>query len=195
MAQVSVFNLTYEGTPPWDIGRPQPEIVKLAQAGEITGDVLDVGCGTGENALYLVSHGHEVWGIDAAPLAIEKAQGKAAQRGSTATFQVWDALDLERLGRSFDTVIDSGLFHTFSNEERRCFTQSLKSVLRSGGTYFMLCFSDLQEGHFGPRRVSQEEIRETFGPGWRVNYIREARFASMDSDDGARAWLASITRL
>jgi len=68
------FNSIYKGIPPWDIGRPQKEIIRLAKDGEISGRVLDVGCGTGENALYLAGLGFEVWGIDAAPAAIKKAK-------------------------------------------------------------------------------------------------------------------------
>ena len=82
------FELAYQGKPPWDIGRPQKEYVQLEQAGEIVGSVLDVGCSTGENALYLAEHGHEVWGVDFTPTAIQKAQEKSAQRHLTATFRV-----------------------------------------------------------------------------------------------------------
>ncbi len=191
---MSWFNYAYEGTPPWDIGRPQGEIVRLTEAGEIKGAVLDVGCGTGENSLFLASKGHEVWGIDAAPLAIEKAKEKAKQRALKATFLVHDALDLESLGREFDTVIDSGLFHTFSDEEREIFAKSLASVLRPGGTYCMLCFSDKEPAGGGPRRISQAEIRSTFRRGWRINYIRETSFEAGFGGHGPRAWLASITR-
>ena len=81
--------------PPWDIGRPQQEFVRLEEAGEIQGSVLDIGCGTGENALYLAGLGHDVWGIDSAPLAIEKAKAKARKRGLKATFLVFNALKLQ----------------------------------------------------------------------------------------------------
>lgn len=130
------FNYAYEGgrVPPWDVGRPQGEFVRLAQGGEITGTVLDVGCGTGENALYLASLGHKVWGVDSSPLAIEKAKRKALERDIEATFLVWDASELHRLGRKFDTVIDSGLFHVFSDQERRVFARSLAAIVRGGGT-------------------------------------------------------------
>jgi 2-polyprenyl-3-methyl-5-hydroxy-6-metoxy-1,4-benzoquinol methylase len=80
------FDEAYSGTPPWDIGRPQGEFVRLAESGAIRGDVLDVGCGTGENALYLASLGHVVLGIDAAPHAIEKARKKSEERGIQVTF-------------------------------------------------------------------------------------------------------------
>jgi len=188
------FNPAYAGTPPWDIGRPQKEIMRLAEAGEIQGSVLDVGCGTGENALYLAGLGYEVWGIDGAAAAIEKAQAKAAQRGLKANFLVADALDLQRLGRTFDTVIDTGLFHVFSDEERPLFAGSLATVLRPGGTYYMLCFSEREPGSWGPRRVTQAEVRATFSQGWRINAIREAAF-EVNQPGEARAWLSSITRL
>ena len=74
------FNPAYRGTPPWDIGRPQPDFVRLEEAGEIQGSVLDVGCGTGEHVLYLASRGHDAWGVDLAPLAIDIARRKSAER-------------------------------------------------------------------------------------------------------------------
>jgi len=157
--------------------------------------VLDVGCGTGEHALYFAQHGHEAWGIDSSPTAIQKAQQKAAARGIAATFRVADALQLQALGKTFETVIDSGLFHVFSDEERLPFVQSLASVLKSGGTYYLLCFSDQESSSGpGPRRVSQAEIYATFGQEWRVKQIRATRFETT-SGQGAAAWLASISRV
>jgi cyclopropane fatty-acyl-phospholipid synthase-like methyltransferase len=156
--------------------------------------VLDVGCGAGEHALYLAQRGHEVWGIDSSPTAIQKARDKAASRGVTATFHVADALHLEALGRTFEMVIDSGLFHVFSDEARRLFVTSLAQVLQPGGTYYLLCFSDQQPGTGpGPRRVSQAEISTTFQEGWRVKEIQATRFETTDTQR-APAWLASMTR-
>jgi 2-polyprenyl-3-methyl-5-hydroxy-6-metoxy-1,4-benzoquinol methylase len=188
------FNAAYRGSPPWDIGRPQKEFVELEQRGEITGSVLDIGCGTGEHTLFFAAEGHEVWGIDSAPLAIRKAQEKAAERGLTVHFLVMDALDLARLARKFDTATDSGLFHTLSDEDRPVFVDSLAAVLSPGGKYFMLCFSDLEPGGFGPRRISRQEIRDSFREGWAINYIRPAVFESRTRAEGPRAWLSSITK-
>jgi len=127
------FEWAYKnGVPPWDIGRAQPAIVRLAEQGRIAGDVIDVGCGTGENALYLASRGLAVIGVDAAPTAIAQAQEKARLRGSSATFLVADALALEGLGRPFDVAIDCGLFHTFSDPDRIAFERSLHRTVRVG---------------------------------------------------------------
>ena len=189
------FNEAYRGTPPWDIGHPQGEIVRLVQSSEIRGAVLDVGCGTGENSLFLAAEGHEVWGIDSAPLALEKARLKAKDRQLNAKFLVHDALDLPSIGRKFDAVIDSGLFHVLSDEEREVFARGLATVLRPGGTYFMLCFSDKEPDGGGPRRITQAEIRQTFGGGWRINYIRETRFEASFNGHLPMAYIASITRI
>ncbi len=183
------------GTPPWDIGRAQPAIVRLADEGLIAGDVIDVGCGTGENALYLASRGLTVLGVDAAPTAIAQAQEKARLRGSSATFQVADALALERLGHTFDTAIDCGLFHTLSDPDRIRFERSLHRALRSGGRYVLLGFNEHQPGQLGPRRVTKAEIRATFATGWTVDSIVAERFAASLPGDGAHAWLALLTRI
>lgn len=191
---MAFFDSAYSGTPPWDIGRPQPEVVKLSETGEMLGKVLDVGCGTGENVLYLSQLGHEAVGIDLSPKAIKRAQLKAEERGLSARFVVGDALALEKLRTRFDCVIDSGFFHTLSDHDRLVFRRSLASTLKEGGTYFMLCFSELEpESWGGPRRVTQQEIRDTFGKPWQVNYIRDALFETRLREIEGHAWLSSIT--
>ena len=189
------FEGAYHGTPPWDIGRPQREFVRLEESGRISGDVLDVGCGTGENVLFLAGRGHDVWGVDSAPAAIEIARRKAEERGLAATFLVQDALNLQGIGRTFDTVIDSGLFHTLSDPERPCFVQNLSEVLKPGGYYFMLAFSEHEPGGYGPRRITKKEIQAAFSDGWRINAVQAAVFESRIRPEGSRAWLSSITRV
>ncbi len=183
-----------ETTPPWEIGRPQREVVGLAEAGLIRGRVLDVGCGTGENALYLAGHGLEVCGVDAAATAITRAREKAQERGLSARFDVADALHLETLSQSFDTVIDCGLFHTFSNEDRGRYVRSLASVVEPDGLVCLLCFSENEPGDWGPRRITQGEIRETFRDGWAVEEIRPAAFETRFEEGDVQAWLVLIRR-
>src|SRR5439155_1819341 len=113
------FDTAYEGAPPWEIGRPQDDVVRLEGRGGFKGKILDLGCGTGENALFLASKGYEVLGIDRVGAAIEKAKAKAAERKIECAFQVADALELGKLKKTFDTVLDCALFHVFSDEDRQ----------------------------------------------------------------------------
>jgi cyclopropane fatty-acyl-phospholipid synthase-like methyltransferase len=189
------FKKAYHGKPPWDIGRAQREFIRLEESGKISGDVLDVGCGTGENALYLAGRGHDVWGVDSAPAAIGIARKKAEERGLAATFLVKDTRHLHEIGRTFDTVIDSGLFHTLSDHERPILVWNLSKVLKPGGTYFMLAFSELEPAGYGPRRITKKEIQTAFTDGWRINEIRAAVFESHTRSEGSQAWLSSITRV
>jgi cyclopropane fatty-acyl-phospholipid synthase-like methyltransferase len=187
---------TGEWPAPWDIGRPQPEFVSLAQRGVLSGQVLDAGCGTGEHVLLAASHGADARGVDISPRAIEIACGKAAERGIGARFDVGDALRLPELEIEADTVIDSGLFHVFTDEERPRYVTGLASALRPGGHCYLMCFSDLQPGDYGPRRVSQQELRESFATGWQVESISPATF-EVNRTFGittTKAWLADLRR-
>jgi len=188
------FNDLYTGTPAWDIGRPQPAFLELAEVGVVRGRVLDVGCGTGEHALMAAGLGLDSTGIDAAPAAIAIAEDKARNRGLAVRFLVWNALQLAALGEQFDTVVDCGLFHVFDDDDRVQFVDSLRVVVPTGGRYHMLCFSDRQPGDWGPRRVTQDEIRASFSDGWQVDSIEAAKIDINIDPNGALAWRASITR-
>jgi SAM-dependent methyltransferase len=193
---VGFFDNAYRdgGVPTWDVGRPQGALVRLAASGLIVGDVLDAGCGTGENALHLAALGHAVVGVDFAVAAIERAEVKAADRGLPAEFLVADALDLAALGRAFDTVIDVGLFHTLGDVERARYVASLAAALRPGGRVFLLCWSDRNPFGRGPRRISRREIRTAFRDGWVVEAIDPEWLDSRLPEGRIHAWLARIAR-
>jgi SAM-dependent methyltransferase len=189
---------SYAGPPaPWDIGRPQPAFVRLADAGALTGAALDAGCGTGEHTILTVLHGASALGIDISPRAIDLARRKAAERGVDTRFQVLDALHLDTLGETFDTVLDSGLFHVFDDAARTQYVTAAHAVLRPGGHLHLMCFSDRQPGEWGPRRVSESELRAAFGAGWRIVSLDPDHF-EINPGLGtatAEAWLADVVRL
>jgi ubiquinone/menaquinone biosynthesis C-methylase UbiE len=185
------FRTAYRGNAPWDIGRPQGAFIELEREGMIKGKVLDVGCGTGENALFLASKGHEVWGVDIVELAIERAKAKNRRRGLGAHFLVGDALQLETLGTTFQTVIDCGFFHILDDEDRGRYVTSTSSVIKPGGTFHMLCFSDKATMVSGPRHLTEQEIIHSFA-GWKVRSIRESHFETNLVPAQVPALLASL---
>ena len=184
---------------PWDIGRPQPAILRVAEWGGLVEPVLDSGCGSGEHALLAASMGLEVKGVDVAGEAIERARGKARQRGLSAEFVVGDVLalkDIVRLDTPFRTVIDVGCFHTFSNADRPLYAASLAAVTQPGAILHLLCFSEHTPGNDGPRRVTQGEITGTFSRDWDVETIEPDTFtvSSLWPGPTPSAWLARIVR-
>lgn len=184
-----------DGPAPWDVG-PQPAIVQVAAEGGFSGPVLDVGCGSGENALHLASQGLPVLGVDVAETALAIARHTAAEREVEAEFAAVDAFALGSLGRRFATVLDSGLFHTFDGDERSRYVASLASVTEHEGTLYVLCFSD-DGPDTGPHPVTEDELRAAFHPGsgWVVVAVEPDRVRTRyHDDDGAPAWLATIVR-
>lgn len=192
-----MFQSMYAGQAPWDIGKPQPALVAVAD--RITGSVLDAGCGTGDHALFLAGRGCQVTGIDFVEEAIKRAKKKAAGRNLPVTFLVKDALELKNWGERFRIVIDSGLFHVFSDQDRQRYVEGLATVLKPGGRVFLMCFSDEEPGTQGPRRVSKQELFDAFAKGWDIESIQASRFEVVPdlkdmqfSEGGPKAWLAVI---
>jgi ubiquinone/menaquinone biosynthesis C-methylase UbiE len=192
------FQAAYEGKPLWDLGRPQKAFVEVAD--QITGSVLDAGCGTGDNALFFAQRGQPVVGIDFVETPIMEAKRKAGEFGVEAEFLQMDALNLMNLDRQFDSVIDCGLFHVLSDADRRPYVAGLVHVTKPNGRLFLMCFSDEEPAGPGPRRIKQDEIRAAFADGWTVESIRPSHFEPNPRserkfiDGGPNAWFAVIRR-
>lgn len=193
------FETAYAGQAPWDIPGPQRNFVYVAN--RITGAVLDAGCGTGENALFFASHGCVVTGIDFLEEPIRRAKEKAKERELDVRFLVKDALQLNNLSEHFDNVIDSGLFHVFSDEEAKTYVSGVAHVLRPGGHLFLLCFSDEEPGTQGPRRIPKQIIYDRFRDGWKVEAVTATQFEIHPDLKGRvfagkepKAWFAMIQR-
>ncbi|UGT61063.1 class I SAM-dependent methyltransferase [Nocardia asteroides] len=180
-----------DGPAPWDFGGPQPAVVRRAVT--FTGPILDAGCGSGENALFLAGRGLEVFGVDVAETALALARERAAERGLTAEFATADALRLDELGRTFPEVLDCGLLHTFDAAEKRAYATSLAAVTER--TLFLLCFADEGDDP-GPHPVSRAELAAAFGEsaGWRITAVEPDRIMTRFHANGAAAWFATIRR-
>lgn len=191
-----LYDDAYAGVPNWDIGRPQRAFVHLADTGRIRGPVLDVGCGTGELALFLARQGHNVLGIDLSPRAVDQAKAKAVwRRVDGAHFLIWDALDLPDLARAgfrFHTVTDSAMFHVLAASDRDGFVDGLETILAPGGHYFVL--GDVRQHEDATYGISPSELRARFRPedGWDVEFVYET---AMERRYGnTPAYLAGIRR-
>ncbi len=176
-----------EGAPapagvPWDIGAAQPRLMELEALGAISGEVLDIGCGLGDNAIFLATRGHSVTGLDGSPAAIEQARNRAAKAGvlsptagaAGVTFDVADATNLTGYDGLFDTVIDSALYHCLDDEGRQAYAAGLYRVTRSGARWHLYCFSgDNVNGLVAPRAaVSEDNLRDTLtANGWRIDFL------------------------
>jgi cyclopropane fatty-acyl-phospholipid synthase-like methyltransferase len=195
----ATFQNLYAGKAPWDIGRPQATFAAVAD--RITGPILDAGCGTGEHALFFAARGQQVTGIDFLEEAIRRARHKAAQRGTNVEFLVKDATTMADWDRRFASVIDCGLFHVFSDDDRRRYVQGLRHVLQSNGQVFLISFSDAEPGTEGPRRVTRPELYDSFADGWEIESLQPVQievnpdFTEIKfSKGGPRAWFAIIRR-
>ncbi len=192
------FESLYAGKAPWDIGKPQPVFVEVVD--QVRGSVLDAGCGTGESALYFAQRGHPVVGIDFLEFPIQQAKRKAEERRVQVEFIRMDALTLTTFDRKFDSVIDSGLFHVFSDDDRPRYVSGLAHVMKPGAKLFLACFSDEEPGTLGPRRVSRKELEAAFAKGWTFDSLAPARFEVIPemkesfSPGGPKAWFAVIQR-
>ncbi|HET6816708.1 MAG TPA: class I SAM-dependent methyltransferase [Mycobacteriales bacterium] len=190
------WDAAYSGTapPPWDIGRPQPRFEVLARAGAFRGRILDCGCGTGEHALLVSAEGADALGIDLSERAVSQARAKAQSRGLPARFEVANALTF-RAPEPFDVVLDCGVFHVFDDTDRATYVNTLRALIRPGGTLYLMCFSDREPGDWGPRRVSATELYDAFANGWRMDLAPSTMSVNpIEGRTEVQAWFAAVVR-
>ncbi|WP_117594987.1 class I SAM-dependent methyltransferase [Haloprofundus halophilus] len=165
-----------ETVPPWDIGHPQPALVDAIESYELTGPILDVGCGTGIHALWATERGYTALGIDFSEVGIEVAQKRAREQGLDADFRVANALNLPSNLGPFKTVLDSGLFHAFETDERETYARELAAAVSSGGHLFLVGFAEGATENAGPNPLTPDDIHSAFGNQWTVHETQESVF-------------------
>jgi SAM-dependent methyltransferase len=164
---------------PWNIGGPQPAVRAICDQGGFRGHVLDLGCGLGDNALYLASKGLQVSAVDISEVAVQCGRDKARDNDVTIDFQVADAFSLATSGARYDTVLDSAFFHTLPAEDVPRYTELLRTLCNEGAELHLFTFSkELTPDYPGPRRVSEPELRDAFGAEWDIKVIEATRYHS-----------------
>jgi deazaflavin-dependent oxidoreductase (nitroreductase family) len=163
-------------TPPWDTKAPSESVIGWQTGGWVHGDVLDVGCGLGDNAVYLAKNGHTVTGLDISATALITAERRAKDAGVDVTFAVADSTKLDGYTDAFDTVIDSGLFHSLDDQGRRSYAAAVHRATRPGATLLLSCFSDANPvGKEWRPAVSEETLRDVLGgAGWDIASLEPA---------------------
>jgi len=161
-----------ETNPPWDIGKPQPPFVAVAD--QVVNPVLDAGCGTGGTSLFFAARGLRVTGIDFVEEAIRRARAKATERGLSVEFLIKNAMTLGDWDERFASVIDSGLFHIYAGDERQRYVQGLAHVVKPGGRLFLYVFSDEEPAAPGGG-VSRQDLYDSFADGWDIESVQSVR--------------------
>jgi SAM-dependent methyltransferase len=163
-------------TPPWDTKAPSESVIAWQTGGWVHGDVLDIGCGLGDNAIYLTKAGHPVTGLDISPTALITAEQRAKDAGVDVKFAVTDSTKLDGYNDAFDTVIDIGLFHSLDDDGRRSYAAAVHRATRPGATLLLSCFSDSNPVGEEPRpAVSEETLRDVLGgAGWDIESLEPA---------------------
>jgi SAM-dependent methyltransferase len=181
------WNESYaSGQLPWDTGSPEPLLVEFVNAGGATlGRALDVGAGTGTNAIWLAERGFDVLGVDVSPLAVAKAQAKMEGRALRCNFAAMDFLSQPPDG-PFRFVFDRGCFHVFDEaEERARFAANVAAILEPGGLWLsMIGSTEGAPRDVGPPRRTAQDVILAIEPALEIVELRSSEF----HDHGAKAW-------
>jgi len=182
------------GDTPWDSGRPSEQLVHVLDAGLLPGKtVLEIGCGTGTNAIELARRGFRVTAVDLVDLAIRRAKDKARRAGVEIDFRVGDATRMD-LGGPFDVVFDRGVYHGIRTRNLSGFLKMLERVTRRGSRWLCLAGNAKEPMADGPPVVSEDEFRAELEPLFKILEVREFRFDLDREDFRPLAWSILMER-
>ena len=177
---------------PWRLDGPQPIIIELADSDQIHGPVLEVGCGLGDNALFLAERGYRITAIDASPSVIEQDAAKAAARGRTVDFRVADATVLDGVPTGFNTVIDSAMMHCLDDEQRRQYLAAVHRVTEPGARLHALCFTEEMNASLPMTGHTDEaSLRRDLGEHWQVERMEVRGYSTGMTREQSAALLSA----
>lgn len=197
MSEITRWEERYRGgDTPWDTGRPSSELQRVLTEEEIRPcRAIELGCGTGTNAVWLAQHGFEVTAVDLSSLAISRASEHAAAEGAKVHFLCADVLNLPDLG-SYDFFFDRGCYHVVRRIDVQAYLRTLKAVTHAGSIGLVLTGNAREPHEPGPPVVAEQEIREELGAAFEIVWLREFRFDQVEAV-GVRflAWSCFLHRL
>jgi SAM-dependent methyltransferase len=175
---------------PWDTGRPSSELRRVVASEQLAPcRVLELGCGTGTNAVWLAERGFQVTAVDISRVAIERARQRAIRHRVAARFVVADLATCGRLSGPYDFFFDRGCFHSVRRRSGRAYLEALGHAMREGALGLVLAGNDGEtEDGIGPPVFSQQELREELGEHFDILHLREFRFDAPTR--GAKRYLA-----
>jgi SAM-dependent methyltransferase len=166
-----------QGNAPWDTGVPSTELQRVVAEEKIAPcRALELGCGTGTNAVWLARQGFDVTALDLSPLAIERARQRAADAGVRVEFLAADLLQPVALEGPFGFLYDRGCYHAVRRVDARPYFENVERLTGPGALGLVLAGNAREPGQPGPPVVTEEEIRAEWGRGFEVLALREFRF-------------------
>jgi len=185
----------HAGTPPWDTGQPASELVRIVKEGMLRpGRALELGCGTGADAIFLSRHGFEVTAVDSSPMAIERARLRLEDTSEPVRFVLADAFEFARTAGEFDLIYDAGFYHFIRLDELDRLLDLLWRVTRPGSHYLTLVGSTEEKVEGGPPQVSKREIRNELGRLLDFVHLRPFRFDTPLRQQGYQGWSCLLER-
>jgi SAM-dependent methyltransferase len=183
------------GTPPWDAGKPHAELVRVLSEYRLCPEtVLEMGCGTGADAILLAQRRYEVTAVDCSAIALERARLRAEQYSAPIHFVLADIFDYVRNAPRFDFVYDAGLYHALRRETLEQFLDVLWRVTKPGSYYLCLAGAPDPDAVNGPPQVTEEEIRGELGRLFETIHLRPIRIESPIAPQGFAGWSCLMQR-
>ena len=194
--EISDWEVAYrDGTPPWETGKPAGELVRMVDERLLKpARTLELGCGTGANAVYLARRGFEVTAVDSSPTAVERARTRAEQTGALLRIVLADVFEFGETCGPFDLVFDAGFYHSIRNENLTRFLDLLWRVTQPGSLYFTLAGAPEDEVEGGPPQVTEDELRSELGRLFECVQVRPFRFESSHHKEGYPGWSCLMRR-